>query len=206
MRDSLLRQGYRRGDAEYTRDDPKTRELESVNVFGPKCCSFRGTLDPALASRGYVIPSTTPTGAASYGLVVSNLYPVPNDLPALLAAWGHARSAEWTGERIRALLESEAFRAKVKAAGPGNRREPELRAGDVRPAHHRIAGVDIGSDLLEASAARELVIEEEENEDLSEMTGVVLSLSSTRTTLDGNPEGLGRLRTAPCPGGGQRPP
>jgi len=85
---ALLRQGYKADAPAYTRWDKDKKCAEEVEVFGVKFLAFRGALDSALQSRGYIIGMTICKTNDAYQYVKRNLFPERDDLPERIAKWG----------------------------------------------------------------------------------------------------------------------
>jgi hypothetical protein len=83
MVQGALRRGYRRGNC-YLRWDIEENRAEVVNVFGPKCISFRSEIDDALRSRVFPIPMTC---AHDISYALHNMARDVTDLKAKLEAF-----------------------------------------------------------------------------------------------------------------------
>ena len=171
---ALLRSGYRRNGPPYIRWDAKAKTREVVPIFGPKAATFRSSLDTALQSRGFVIPTAKPVGEAGYDLVLANLWVKTTDLVSRLKSWGKRAAREWPGVRLEQLAHTPEFRAEVKAvAGEiGANRESELLTIALLVA--RMVPVDVGPQLSSARALRDVEVGEDQAEALGELRDVVL--------------------------------
>ena len=186
---ALLRSGYRRNGPPYVRWDAKAKKREEIPIFGPKAGTFRSTLDPALQSRGFTIPTGKPIGEGGFDLVLANLWSRTSDLVPRLRAWGKAAAREWSSDRLEQLARSPEFRVELKAiAGEvGANRESELLAIALLVAH--MIPADVGPSLLSAKLLREVEVSEEQTEALEEVRDVVLAtMSRTVTFAEGGAE------------------
>lgn len=166
---SLLRSGYRRNGPPCVRWNAKEKKSETIPIFGPKCGTFRSALDPALQSRGFVIPTGKPVGEESYALVLANLWSKTGDLVPRLKAWGKAAAKDWKSDTLEGLAKTSEFQAEVrKVAGTlGANRESELLVARMIP-------VDVSVSLSSASELRKVEISEDQAEAIEELRDVVL--------------------------------
>lgn|GEM_PF-3446399 len=180
---ALLRSGYRRNGPPYVRWDAKEKKAEIIPVFGPKSGTYRSTLDPALQSRGFVIPTAKPIGEESYALVLANLWSKTGDLIPRLRAWGKTVAKKWDPETLEALANTPGFQAEVrKVAGRlGANRESELLTIALLVA--RMIPVDVSVQLSSAKELRNLEVSEDQAEALEELRDVVLSIMSRTVTF-----------------------
>jgi hypothetical protein len=179
---ALLRSGYRRNGPPYVRWNAKEKKPEILPIFGPKAGTFRSALDPALQSRGFVVPTAKPIGEAHYGLVLANLWPKTGELVPRLKTWSSRVSKDWSPEALEALARTPEFQGRVRAvAGElGANRESELLTIALLVA--QMVPVDVVNSLSSARELRAVEISEDQAEALSELRDVVLgNLAKTVT-------------------------
>ncbi len=166
---ALLRSGYRRNGPPYRRWNAKEKQPESIPIFGPKVGTFRSALDPALQSRGFVVPTAKPIGEAHYDLVLANLWPHVSDLVPRLRAWGKQTATRWPDGALEALARTAEFQSRVrKVVGKlGANRESELLTIALLVA--QMAGVDVVESLSSATALRAVEISEDQAEAIDEV-------------------------------------
>lgn len=173
--DSLVRQGYRRDAAPYTRYDATKHEVERLPVYGPKALTIRSFLDPALESRGFIISAAPVEGEQAYGFVVRNLWSDVGDLPTRLARWAAQVMPGWPDSRLRAVAESAEFAAKrhriLEATGANRDTEQVLVALLVA----EIACVDVTTELRAAVELRRASVGTEDAGDLEDVTEAILA-------------------------------
>jgi hypothetical protein len=172
---ALLRSGYRRNGPPYVRWNAKEKKAESFSVFGPKAGSYRSSLDPALQSRGFVIPTAKPTGEDYYGLVLANLWPRTADLVPRLRDWGAAATRRWPGEVLEETAHSPEFQADLRRVTGmlGANRESELVTIALLVA--RMVPIDAASSLQNAAELRKVEISEDQAEAIEELREVTLA-------------------------------
>ena len=177
--DSIVRQGYRRDAAPYTRYDATKKEVERIPVYGPKALTIRSFLDPALESRGFIISASPVDGEEAYGFVVRNLWSDVGDLPARLARWAAGAAVAWPDARLKALAESPTLadtrRRVLEATGANRDTEQVLVALLVA----EIAGVDVAAELKEAVELRRASVGTEDAGDLEDLTDAILAASGS---------------------------
>jgi hypothetical protein len=194
VRDALVRQGYKATAAPYTRWNASTREVEPVPIYGPKVLAFRGALEDALQSRGFLIPTASPVGEESYSLVLRNLFPDLGAVAVRASLWGLRATVEFPPDRVRHVAESEEFRAKVKTVvrERGANRDSELMTVALLTAE--IAGVDVLSTLRTATEHREAAGSESADEAIEELAEVVSDLARAAPRPLGGGTGPVRLK------------
>lgn len=176
--DSVVRQGYRRNAAPYTRYDAAKRANEHLPIFGPKALTIRKFLDPALEDRGFIISASPVAGDEAYGFVVRNLWSDLGSLPTELGEWG--REAQklypdtWLRERASEASFTRQVDSVVKAIGANRATELALIALLVSD----IVGVDLVSELKEAAELRRVSIGTEDAADLEDLTEVILEAAA----------------------------
>jgi len=187
--DSLVRQGYRRDAAPYTRYDATKHEVERIPVYGPKALTIRSFLDPALESRGFIISASPVEGEEAYGFVVRNLWSDVGDLPSRLTRWAAEASASWPDSRLREIAESSGLAEKrhrvLEAAGANRDTEQVLVALLVA----EIAGVDVATELKAAVELRRASVGTEDAGDLEDVTEAILAASGSAQDrlIEGSP-------------------
>ncbi len=127
VRDALLRQGYRADAAPYVRHDPKAGVNVPIPVYSPKGATYRSALDPALESRGFLLPAVRAEGEVGYDFVLKGLWPETAQTRKEVEAWG--KTVTVPSERLREIASSDEFRAKVHGilgSGMGANRDSEL--------------------------------------------------------------------------------
>lgn len=174
IRDALLRQGYKADAAPYARWDATKRAAEDVPIYGPKAAAYRGTVEDALQSRGYPIPTAKVKGEGGFDLVLANMWPDLRSLPERLRAWGEFARDAFPREKVKEIAHSPAFRRKVKQAVPemGANRESEL--GTIAVLVAEMVGVEAGDELSKANELAKNLTGEGEAEVLAELTEIVL--------------------------------
>ena len=187
--DSLVRQGYRRDSAPYTRYDATRHEVERIPVYGPKALTIRSFLDPALESRGFIISASPVEGEEAYGFVVRNLWSDVGDLPTRLARWAAQVAPEWPDSRLRAVAESPELAAKrhqvLETTGANRDTEQVLVALLVA----EIAGVDVAAELRAAVELRRASVGTEDASDLEDVTEALLAATGNAQDrlMEGSP-------------------
>lgn len=189
IRNAMLRQGYKKTAAPYTRWDIKTDSPIEVPIYGPKAGTYRGTLkDDALLDRGFVIPTAKAQGTEAYSYVLMNFWPDVGSLPQELDQWGKSVSQEFTDEKLRKIAFSDAFKAKVSQAVMeiGANRESELVSMAMLVAE--VAGIDIIKELHDATASRP-ASDESIAGDLEELQQVItdMAVNLHQTLIDKSP-------------------
>lgn len=194
VRDALLRAGYRADAAPYRRWDAKAKALELVPIYGPKAASYRGALEDALQSRGFMIPTAKPVGEGGFDYVLRSFWRKLGDLPPRLEAWGKMAMAAYPSATLEEVGWSPAFRERVKAATRelGGNRDSELAA--IACLVGEMAGVDTAADLRAANEVRLMAITEGGGEDLEELQEVVVELMAGAPRLKLEAPGEVRLR------------
>ena len=177
VRDALLRQGYRRSAAPYVRWNPLQRSREEVPIYGPKAATFRGTLDDALQSRGFIIPTAKPVGERGYELVLANMWPDLKALPDRLRAWGEDARKTYTDSWVKDMAHSPSFRNRVRQAVAelGANRESELATVALLVAE--MLGVDVVEELRRAGALARNLTGAAMAEELEELGEVILGIA-----------------------------
>ncbi|HEV2317965.1 MAG TPA: bifunctional DNA primase/polymerase [Thermoplasmata archaeon] len=183
---SLLRSGYRRNGPPYVRWNAKEKAPEILPIFGPKCGTFRSALDPALQSRGFVIPTAKPIGEAHYELVLANLWPSTGEIIPRLRAWGKRAASVWSSEALEALSRTDPFqkRVRVVAGELGANRESELLTIALLVA--QMVPVDVTGSLSSAKELRAVEISEDQAEAIDELRDGVLDVMSPVVTFSGD--------------------
>ncbi len=176
IRDALLRQGYRADAAPYVRWDVTTKAPEFIPIFGPKAATFRGTLEDALQSRGFILPTVKPTGEEGFDLVLANLRPQLQNLPERLQAWGEDTQQQYTPDELLRTAYTGQFRADVRAAVQeiGANRESELAVYALLVAE--MVGVDVVEELSKASELAQTLVGAASSNLLEEFRDVLLNL------------------------------
>ncbi len=177
VRNALVRQGYKRTAAPYTRHNPLTHQNERIPIFGPKALTFRGSIEMALQSRGYPIPTVKAKGAEGYEYVLNNLWTHLGELPARIAAWGRTARDTFSDVALEEMGRSPAHREAVEAVciELGANRSSELATVGVLVAH--MAGVDVVADLRKANALGDMETAASEEDDREDLYAVVGALS-----------------------------
>jgi hypothetical protein len=175
--DSIVRQGYRRDAAPYTRYDPYKKEVERLPVYGPKALTIRSFLDPALESRGFIISASPVEGEEAYGFVVRNLWSDTGDLPTRLTRWGANAIGLWSDARFRALAESPEFASKrhrvLEVTGANRDTEQVL----VALLTAEVSGVDVATELRAAVELRRASVGTEDAGDIEDVTDAILAVT-----------------------------
>ncbi|MGB6442423.1 MAG: hypothetical protein WBF81_03910, partial [Thermoplasmata archaeon] len=186
---AVMRSGYRRNGPPYARWNAKEKQAELLPIFGPKAGAFRSALDPALESRGFVIPTAKPIGEEHYSLVLANLWPKTSDLIPRLRKWGEAAARKWPPESLEELAHTEEFQADLRrvTGAIGANRESELVTIALLVA--RMVPIDAAASLSSASELRKVEMSEDQAEALDELREAVLSnLSATISFAAGGKE------------------
>jgi hypothetical protein len=194
VRDALVRQGYKATAAPYTRWNVSTKDMEVVPIYGPKALAFRGAIEDALQSRGFLVPTATPKGEESYSLVLRNLFPELGAAASRSALWGMRAVVEFPPERVREIAESLEFREKVKAVVRelGANRDSELMTVALLTAE--IAGVDVLKTLKAAAEQREASAADSGDEAIEELANVVADLTRAAPRALGDDGGSTSLK------------
>jgi hypothetical protein len=176
IRDALVRQGYQADAAPYTRYNAAKQHVESFPVYGPKVLTFRGGVEDALQSRGYVVAMGDVEGEDGYRYVLRNMFPRDRGLSIRLKTWGEGMLGQWTPDGVRDMMQnglSEDVRRAVQVLGAN--RDSELAT--VACAVARIVGVDLGEELRRASEARSIAIAASSDADVELCREIVLELA-----------------------------
>lgn len=184
VRNALVRQGYKRTAAPYTRYDVTTKKNEYIPIFGPKALTFRGSIETALQSRGYTIPTVKAKGEDGYRYVVNNLWPHIAGLPKRIARWGRTARATFPDTDLEVMTRSPELHDEVKAICKelGANRSAELAIVAVLVA--RMAGLDVVVDLKKANALNELETSASESEDREELLEVLGDITKAQMTRE----------------------
>jgi hypothetical protein len=177
IRNAMLRQGYKKTAAPYTRWDVKTNSIVEVPIYGPKAATFRGLLkDDAMLDRGFVISTAKAKGKEAYSYVLMNFWPDVGTLPEDLTTWGLEVRRRLDNEKLKEIAFSSAFKEKVAQAVQeiGANRESELISIAVLVS--MIADVDVIKELREATESRP-VSDESIAGELEELQQVILDLA-----------------------------
>jgi len=196
VRNSMMRQGYKKTAAPYRRYDVATQSVVDIPIYGPKAGTFRGVLkDDALLDRGFTIPTMKAIEKFkehSFDYVLRNFWPEFGNLPDGLDEWGRLASSAFTEARLKELAWSREFREKVKKATieMGANRESELVSIALLVAE--MAGVDIINELHQACDMKAKTAES--NADILEvLTDVVVELCNNYLRMNDNCDKI-RLR------------
>ena len=185
VRNALVRQGYKRNAAPYTRHDATTKKNYRIPVYGPKALTFRGSIEQALQSRGYTIPTVKAKGKDAFGYVVNNLYPHVQELPHRIAEWGRLATAAFPELDLEAMARSPELEDEVKVVCNelGANRSAELAIVAVQVAH--MAGLDVVADLRAANELNELETAASETEDKEDLLEVLRNLTNIQMRQKG---------------------
>ena len=177
VRDALVRQGYQADCAPYTRYDAVKRQVEQIPIYGPKALTFRGSVEDALQSRGYIVEVAPYDGDDGFRYVKRNLVPRNDGIPEKMAQWGEVTRASLDSGQVEARMETEGYDERVKAAVQvfGANRESELGAMAVLVAD--LIGMESAVDLQDASKARGIAVAMSEDEDLEVLRDCLLGLA-----------------------------
>ncbi|MEE9237396.1 MAG: hypothetical protein V3U52_06370 [Thermoplasmata archaeon] len=190
IRDAFLRTGYKADAAPYARWDVARRSIEEVPIYGPKAATFRGVLDAALQSRGFVLPTVKPAGEEGYEFVLRNMWPDLRELPERLKAWGEDARKQYPPERVQEIANSPEFKEKVKRAVPelGANRESERATIALLVAE--MLSVDVREEMKKASEQAQALTGEDTADLLEDLKDVVLSraVSIQEKLIDESPE------------------
>ncbi len=172
--DALLRTGYKADAAPYARWDATKKAADDIPIYGPKAGTFRGEVEEALQSRGYIIPTAKVKGEAGFDYVLANMWPELGDLPERLNAWGEYARKAFREEWVKKTAHTTAFREKVRKAVPelGANRDSELGAMAVLVAE--MIRVDVIEELREASELAKTLTGEGLGDLLGELAEIVL--------------------------------
>lgn len=175
---SLLRSGYRRNGPPYVRWNAKDKQAETLSIFGPKCGTFRSALDPALQSRGFVIPTAKPIGEEHFGLILAGWWPKTGELVPRLKKWGEWSAAVWKSEKLEQAARSSVFQARLRTivGQLGANRESELLTLALLVAE--MVPVDVVDSLASARELRAVEISEDQAEAIDELRTAVLDVVS----------------------------
>jgi len=176
IRDALVRQGYQADASPYTRYDAAKRQVESFPVFGPKVLTFRGGVEDALQSRGYVVAMGEIEGEEGYQYVLRNMFPRDRGLTIRLKTWAEGTLGRWDLAKVQDMMQnglSEDVRRAVQVLGAN--RDSELAT--VACAIARIIGIDLGEELRKASEARSIAIAASSDADVELCREIVLELA-----------------------------
>jgi hypothetical protein len=172
--DSLVRQGYRRDAAPYTRYDAATRKNEYLETYGPKALTIWSFLDPSLESRGFIISAAPAKGPDAYELLLRNLWRNVGDLPERGAAWGRRIAGEYDAARLREIARTDEFRSDLMLIlgelGANRNVEQTVTAQLVA----RMAGVNVVAELRSAVALRTASAGSEDAGDLEDAANAIL--------------------------------
>jgi hypothetical protein len=177
---ALIRSSYKADAPKYRRMDSHGAKPVEFDVFGPRMVAYRGKLDDALQSRGFVIPTVRPKGEEGFDLVLLNMWPELGDLPNRLEAWGKAAMAVYTAVRQREIAFSPEFRARVRASVEelGANRESELVATATIVAE--MVGVNVIAELRAANEVRKSAIADAEGSDLPALADAIAEVVGVR--------------------------
>jgi len=177
--DSLVRQGYRRNAAPYTRFDASQKKNEHLPVYGPKALTIRKFLDPALEDRGFLISASPVAGEEAYSFVVQNLWSDFGDLPARVERWAQGAKRCYPDDRLRAIASLSGFRARVQGVleTTGANRGTELILVSLLVSE--IIGIKLEAELKAASELRRVSSGAENATDLEDLEEVVLAQVGT---------------------------
>ncbi|MEM0342903.1 MAG: hypothetical protein QXU73_01445 [Thermoplasmata archaeon] len=187
-RDRLLRASYKRSiGATYTRYNPERGRNESFNTFGPKAMAVTGSLDPGLASRGFVVAANPANGPEYYRLVLAEKARMVDQLhrPIILdfKSWNRWVTTWWRDDRIATLQQSDNHRKAVELVVDelGANRPCELMTTAVTVA--MLAGVDLSRELKEISESLGSAgLEEEEVRD--QILDALIAVAGRQTTIE----------------------
>ncbi len=176
-RDALLRSGYKRDAPPYVRWDPTRRAREEVPIYGPKAAAFRGILDDALQSRGFVIPTARLVGEEGFEYVLANFWPDLRGLPERLQTWGQEIREVYSENDLREIAHSESFRGRMREAvlELGANRESEIGAIALLVAHP--LGISVEEELRRASELTQTLTGEGTAAEKEELAEVLLDLA-----------------------------
>ncbi len=158
IRDALLRQGYQADAAKYVRYNAKTSQVDEFPVYGPKAATFRSALDPALESRGFIVPASKAPGEAGYEFVLNGLWPDFSQLRPRIEAWGEATKVSFAPATLQEITQTPEFRTKLRTAVGkiGADRDSEL--GTVALLVAEAARIDV-ADSLRAALGRKVAVQ-----------------------------------------------
>lgn len=186
-RDRLLRASYQRtiGNT-YSRYNVETGRIESWNTFGPKMMALTGSVDPGLASRGFVITAAKVSGEEHYQLVLNKKRRMVDgfhkQLVSEFRAWNRWVTQWWTADRVASLQASENHRAAVRSVVSelGANRESELLCTAVTVA--MLAGVDLTAELREMAGSLGAAGDEDEDAD-EEVLDAIIAVAQRQAVL-----------------------
>ncbi len=155
MLDAFMR-AYRPGTGLYKRvKDPKTGEVETIDLYGPRLILGRSSAEAGIQSRCYDLPPGEPLdGEQGFAFVTRGMYPEFRDLRGRLERFSVKAHREWPRDRVEALVRSPEFPARVGriVRRLGSNRESET--GAVAAVVAEIVGVDVSEAMRRADEAR----------------------------------------------------
>jgi len=180
IRNSLLRQGYRRNAAPYKRWNISTNDFDIIPVYGAKAVTYRSRLDTAFKDRGFTIPTVKKKGKDGYDLVLANLWPNVYNLPSRLDNWAKTVITNYSPDELKAWAYSEEFKKEVEntVVELGANRESELITIALLVA--RIIGIDVVEELKKAAKLRS--DSSESLDDLQELSEIIIELATNDQT------------------------
>jgi hypothetical protein len=163
----MIRHAYARNGAPYTRWDMETNKSRSWNLYMPMAVAITGTVDPALASRGFRICAVKYKGPGDWEILMANRYPKgAQELSRRLDEWADEVRGDFKPEQIEDFEKSPEHKGRVEAivenAGLDRVTEHAITGATIS----FLAGVDITEDLKRGAAS--LYIGSEEDEELVE--------------------------------------
>lgn len=181
----MMRHGYARNGAPYTRWDMEKNKAKSWNLYMPMAASCTSTIEPALASRGFRVSATKYKGPGDWDILINNRYPRGADeLNRRLDEWADAVRAEFEVTDIEVLERSPEHKGRVEAiagyAGLDRLTEHALTGATVS----YLVGMDVTEELKHGIET--VSLGGEEDEDLvDEISDALLAVAKQRASIDG---------------------
>lgn len=179
----MIRHAYARNGAPYTRWEVESNKSRSWNLYMPMAMAITGTVDPALASRGFRICAVKYKGPGDWGILMANRYPKgAQELGRRLDEWADAVRTDFKAEQIEDLEKSPEHKRRVEAvvenAGLDRQTEHALTVATVS----YLGGIDITDELKRGMAS--LYIGSEEDEELvEEINGALLAVAKRTVSI-----------------------
>ncbi len=181
MKDEMWRSGYREG-AFYTRAVGAGAEVVKFPIDGPKAATFRGEVDVATMSRGFVLPTVKYSGPKGIDYVHKTMFAEAGTLPQELRQWGQKtmKMKKWSRAQCKEMVQETSFREKLRHAVPPNMlgatRETQL--GTIALIVCEMIDVNIIADIHRAFELSSMVTGLSSVEDLEEFYEIFLAESA----------------------------
>jgi hypothetical protein len=176
---ALVRQGYKRNAAPFTRCISHGQEVGEFRVNGPKALTFAGKVEDALQDRGFFLPAEK---GKDYSFVLRAFSPKWGDLPSRLDAWAATVLPTLNPDALLARLETKDFQSGVERVLGVLQATRNAELVTIALLVAEAAGVNLEAELQDALTLKEA--ESEESEWVDALGDVVRSLATTSTRLE----------------------